>query len=1442
MSVSRNLVLAIKMLLERGQYTAELNQAVADTQDAARKIEGSTKGIDGAVQKAVQGQSAVVRSAAGALTALGPIAGAVVAGAAAVGAAYHQAHKETLAYEKAIILTGNAAGVTSGQLADMARRMDGVAGSQAQAAAALASMTASGQVARENLEKVSLAAVEMERATGQAIGDTEKIFSSLGREPVKASLRLNESMNYLTASTYAQIKAADELGDKEGAVSIAQNAAADALRSRAAQVEQHLGLLERAWRGVRDVAKEAWDQMLNVGRPDTLTTQIVNVRQKIEQARGNDANRRFRTPWDTPLSELEQQLAHLTEQERLIRRGTEAQAERNRVQSAGMAAVDALGKANDRALSRQERAAKELDAYRDSLKALRAAYEQSPSDALAKLLDPTTIAKAEAAIIKSGQERVRTSNAAQKELEREAALVANLSGVNADYMEQLTRLQKVRDKGNISEERYIELVTQLISKQPMAKKLMDEQTASTKAAEKATLELAKERDKAIAKEAQALEKLQASVTAQNEQNARLGLTKEAITELDAAKLDMLATDSELQAIKALDKNLDEQQYDILKKQAQAYRDLAKAKRDGAARQVELDRDKELEKTADKAAKEGERAAETIERSLTDSLMRGFEAGKDMLRSLGDSAVAMFKTMVLRPVISAIVSPVAGAATAMLGLGGGGAGQSGGGSAGSMAMSAASLFGAGGMAGSLAAGAGWLTGATTLGGSLSAGMSLLGTGTAAGAASGLGMLAGALGPIAIGIALLSSLIKKSTPHMGGASSYSASSGAATIDGRTIGTAAIKEDKAANKLTADLAKTMVTILDSTAKTFGKEAGYSVSTAIADDKSKDGAWGALVIEQMGKTVLNWQDTQASKWAPKVFSDGEAGSKEYLAAVAKSARDALVGAIGDVDWATDMLTALGDSPTLEGLAQTVQQINAAQAAFESFGKNIVGFAGYTDEAISALVKAAGSLEGIVAAASSYYENFYTDAERAANVTRDVTAALADVGLEMPKTRDEFRALVESQMALGESGAPAVAALLGVSGAFASITQAADAAEQASKASLSGAFGVLQRAVDAEKRLLDTRIDLARETSDTLDGLFGLLRDNVRELYGEVASTAAMQAAQGSAFIAQALSAARTTGYLPEQGALAEAIGAARSGIGATQYATQFEADRARLVLAGQLSELEGMAGEQLGTAERALKELRAQSDQLDATLQYWRDQIELSQAGVDATLSVADAVAKLQALMFPDAEKPDDPAGSGGGGFVIGGGGGGGGGGAPAKPGSGFYGAGGTEINDAATVSTLRTINSSINALDWTDGSSKVASTAALGAEAAANGWSASLIAISAGMSVDDIAAMFPNIPKYAVGTNYVPRDMLAQIHEGEAIVPKAYNPWAGGGAGVSGNTARLEALVEVLTQRVESLQSELSAIRGNTGGLPQLVDQFDNVTGGGNAMRNKPVGATA
>jgi hypothetical protein len=54
-------------------------------------------------------------------------------------------------------------------------------------------------------------------------------------------------------------------------------------------------------------------------------------------------------------------------------------------------------------------------------------------------------------------------------------------------------------------------------------------------------------------------------------------------------------------------------------------------------------------------------------------------------------------------------------------------------------------------------------------------------------------------------------------------------------------------------------------------------------------------------------------------------------------------------------------------------------------------------------------------------------------------------------------------------------------------------------------------------------------------------------------------------------------------------------------------------------------------------------------------------------------------------------------------------------------------------------------------------------------------------------------PPMPAFADGTDYVPRDMLAFIHEGERITPKGFNPAAGGKGGlVQHNTFMVPANV--------------------------------------------------
>lgn len=67
---------------------------------------------------------------------------------------------------------------------------------------------------------------------------------------------------------------------------------------------------------------------------------------------------------------------------------------------------------------------------------------------------------------------------------------------------------------------------------------------------------------------------------------------------------------------------------------------------------------------------------------------------------------------------------------------------------------------------------------------------------------------------------------------------------------------------------------------------------------------------------------------------------------------------------------------------------------------------------------------------------------------------------------------------------------------------------------------------------------------------------------------------------------------------------------------------------------------------------------------------------------------------------------------------------------------------------------------------------------------------------------------IKQYAVGSNYIPYDQVAMIHEGEAIIPKKFNPWAGGGGvNLGGNPIT----INVTTNNPDRIVRELNNALG-------------------------------
>lgn len=617
-----------------------------------------------------------------------------------------------------------------------------------------------------------------------------------------------------------------------------------------------------------------------------------------------------------------------------------------------------------------------------------------------------------------------------------ASLLAQDSGLSGDFTEKWAKLSAAYAAGAISMETLTLAQRKLLQDQPAMKKALEDAQKAAQAAADARNKEADGIEVWLAAQRQAAAETVSSVNArvrslQEEERAATLAREKNISLAQAVELVAIARLKEEQATKF---NEGSEGWQAIEREIEARERLA-----ATIGQQDIRQREEAGWSA---------MWSSVDSTAHDVFTNVFEGGSNVFKKLGQtlkaSVLDVLYQMVVRKWIINIGTSIMGGGFGAAANAATGASSAGGGA--SNALSIASLFGSGGLGGSLAAGAGWLTGASTLGGSLSAGASLIGTGTLAGGASGLGMIAGALGPIALGVAAIASLVSKldtsGTYHTGGAGSYSAAGGSTagkgTLNqGLQFGVRFQDYNDASSETAANIAKSITTLLDSTAESFGNKAGYFAATAYADDAgSKDKAWGELLIKRVDETIINWRDSADNKWAGKQFSDGEAGQKEYSAALALSVRDALVGAAKGVDWAQSLLKGLGDAPTLEGLQGVVATINAAQAAFVSFGQYMPTFSSLTNAAVSRLVEASGGAQTLAANMGTFVDGFYTDAEKLAINTANLREQLAALGFEMPKTRGEFRDLVQAQIALGEAGAGTAAGLLSLSGAVLAVME----------------------------------------------------------------------------------------------------------------------------------------------------------------------------------------------------------------------------------------------------------------------------------------------------------------------------------------------------------------------------------------------------------------------
>lgn len=963
---------------------------------------GQLKDMFGGAGAAAQALGGYVLGLINPFTVLAAVAGVVTVG-------FVQGSKESQEYAKALILSGNAAGVTAGQLQAIARAIDATSGAtESKAAEVLTQLAAAGLVGAANIERFARAAIDLERVGGPAAEATAKAFEDLAREPLAASLKLTESTRYLTAAVAEQIAELERQGKTTEAARVAQDAYANAVEERTPQLVARLGLVERAWKGVKDMTKEAGDAILSIGRPpvDSLTRDIERLQSEIQRI---NRFRAFAGPDDT--AKMDRDTARVAAQLQLLQQGANLESQR----------VRAIAERNA-----QEEAGlkwlKEGEKFQTSGKKLSEEVLKIREQGVAAGKTEAQIVERIAAAVErsAGKPGARADGDRNRDLEQQLRLVAELSGVSGTYVQDLQRLDAARRSGLVGEQQYVDLVGELINKQPMVRDQMQDMARAAKAQAAAVLQADEAWARYVAGLDQNLEAGNRTLQQLQLELVELTAGKQARFELEQQERERLALTYDQTAAAAELDRTDSSRY---RKLADQVREEIRLRKQVNEATTSNEVKKANEKAAQDAARDWDRTADQIGQSLADAL---FEGGK----SAGDLLKGYFRTLILKPIIDATFKPLVNDVGAALGLPGAGGAAGGGGALAGLGQSlglqsALKSFGGFAQVASSQIGAALL--ARSIGQAISGGYS---TGGSPNRNVNAGLILG--GPIgAVVGGLVNRLFGRKLKDSGFEGSFGAQGDFSGNAFQFLKGGLFRSDKT-KRTTLD--GPLAQALDA-----GGAAAFAQAQAYA--------------EVLGLPVAAMADyTQKVKVSLKGLSEEQA-----QAAVEKAVQDFQEGLLGRFSAQLQPLRRVGE--TLSEVANRVAELTIFSRGINELGGVFNRVANLSISAREQLIGFAGGMEALNSQALNFAQLYYSRDEIAGVKAREVQGVLSAAGISQDvATREQFRALVEAADVSTAAGREQLAQLLRIAGDFATVADylAETGGTLASAASLAPSTGAL--------------------------------------------------------------------------------------------------------------------------------------------------------------------------------------------------------------------------------------------------------------------------------------------------------------------------------------------------------------------------------------------------
>ncbi|MBH4535573.1 phage tail tape measure protein [Pseudomonas aeruginosa] len=392
-------------------------------------------------------------AARGVIGVLAPI-GLLAAAIGGLSVAYLAGQRQADDFNKAIISTGNASGLTAQQLTDMLGRL-GKSGNFSEASEALLALVRSGRQVGSAFEDVARAATEMSAVTGRSAGDIATELAGAKGKVADLAAEYNRQYHFMNVDTFAQIEALERQGRSMDALKLLAGTLASEMSARNREIEASTRGIVKAWDDATKAVKRYWQELKSRTAADPETFKLQVLQGQLEDSRklpDSTLNRKN-------IEFLEKEIALLQKRISVREEGRRAQAEGQEDQDSFIQASKDLNAQLDNVSPAKKRAAaiRELNAqFLELLKSSERLGKRSPLLEGVQYDGRSFSGGAYDQLRKGIEERLKDQKGSAGSVDLRAANAAknSLAEITATYRNAQKELEASQRAGVISAESY----------------------------------------------------------------------------------------------------------------------------------------------------------------------------------------------------------------------------------------------------------------------------------------------------------------------------------------------------------------------------------------------------------------------------------------------------------------------------------------------------------------------------------------------------------------------------------------------------------------------------------------------------------------------------------------------------------------------------------------------------------------------------------------------------------------------------------------------------------------------------------------------------------------------------------------------------------------------------------------------------------------------------